>query len=264
MPRFAANITLMFTELPFLERPAAARAAGFAAIECQSCYHVEADALARAVRGSGVELVLLNAPDGGPSADEMGLAALPDRIEAFRDGFALALDYARATDCPRIHCLAGCPSDAWPPVEVERTYLDNLRHAAEQAAPHGITVMIEPMNTRDRPGYPLTSSAHARALIDRLGAANVALQFDFYHAQIMEADPLAAFAGHQNVIGHLQISGLPGRHEPDASQEIDFPAIFAEIDRLGYDGWVGCEYAPRAGTLEGLAWAKPYAIGGSV
>ena len=260
MPKFAANISTLFPELPFLERPGAAGAAGFAALECQSPYEVPPEAFARAVSESGLALVLLNAPFGPPSSGEMGLAALPGQAEAFREGFDQALAYARAASCPRIHCLAGCPGESWPRREVEQTYLDNLAHAAERAARHDITVMIEPINTRDHPGYALSTCAQARAVIDRLSPAKVALQFDFYHAHIMEDDPIGALRAHFDVIGHLQISGLPGRHEPDDSQGIDYPAIFAEIDRLGYSGWVGCEYGPRAGTLDGLAWASSYGI----
>ncbi|MEM7225195.1 MAG: TIM barrel protein [Pseudomonadota bacterium] len=261
MPRFAANITLMFPEVPFLKRPAAARAAGFRAVECQSPYQVERDALAEQLKENAIELVLLNAPNGGAESGEMGMAALPDKVLAFRETFALALDYAAATGCPRIHCMAGCPGDDWPRDEIERVYQENLCHAAERAAPHGITVMIEPINTRDCPGYALSTCAQARDLLTGVAADNVALQFDFYHASIMEADPLAAFADHRDAIDHLQVSGRPGRHEPDGKQEIDFAKIFAEIDRLGYHGWVGCEYNPRGDTLEGLAWARPYGIG---
>ena len=260
MLRLAANISLMFAELPFLERPAAARDAGFEAIECQFPYDVPLEPLTHALEASGLPLVLLNAPAGPDALGGAGLAALPGQREAFRAGVTQALDYARALGCPRIHCLAGFPGEESPPGEAERVYLDNLAYAAEQAAPHGVTVMIEPINTRDDPGYFMSTCAHARAVIERLAPARLALQFDVYHVSIMEPDARQALADYLDVIGHIQVSGLPGRHEPDASQEIDYPAVFAEIERLGYDGWVGCEYRPRGATRAGLAWAAPYGI----
>ena len=262
MPRFAANLSLMFTELPWLERPAAARAAGFRAVECQSPYDLEARDLAAAVREADLAFVLINAPAGNWAAGEQGLAALPGREADFRIAFEQALDTAATLSCPRVHCMAGCPSAGFTRNELEAVYQANLRHAARKAEAAGVTVMIEPINTFDRPGYLLATCAQARNTIEQLGVANLRLQFDCYHARLMEPDLLAALRRHADLIDHLQISGFPGRHEPDDRQDIDYPALFVEFDRFLPEIWVGCEYQPRSDTWSGLGWAKAYGISG--
>ena len=186
----------------------------------------------------------------------VAVAAIPGQEQAFRDGLEQALLYAEALDCRRIHCLAGRTDDP----EAERTFVHNVRWAADEAAARGVQIMLEPLNTVDNPGYFLTGSAQARRIIERVGREHVRMQYDIYHMQIMEGRLADSIAAHLDVIGHIQISGVPGRHEPDDQQEINYPYLLSLIDDLGYDGWVGCEYRPRAGTLAGLDWARSYGI----
>jgi hydroxypyruvate isomerase len=248
---------MLFAELPFLDRIGAAGAAGFRAVECQYPYDVPAAEFAARLREHRLEAVLINAPVGDAAGDR-GLAALPGREAEFRASVGRALDYARIIGCPLIHVTAG---RAAPGPETEASYVANLRGAAALAARAGVTLLIEPLNARDNPGYFLRTTDQAVALLDRIACDGVRLQFDFYHCQISEGD----LAGHaERLFGryaHVQIAGVPGRHEPDRG-EINYPYLLDLLDRLGYDGWVGCEYRPAAGTLAGLGWARRWGIGG--
>jgi hydroxypyruvate isomerase len=254
VPRFAANLTCLFTELPFLDRFAAAAAAGFAAVEFQFPYEFPAVEIARRLVQCDLTPVLFNLPPGDLAKGERGLAALPGREAEFDKSLDLALDYARAIGCPRLHVMAGLM-----PAARELTYVAALRRAADRAAAERITLLIEPLNARDNPGYFLRTTAEAVAVLDRVERDNVKLQLDFYHCQISEGD-LARHA--EDLFGryaHVQVANIPGRHEPDRG-EINYPYLFNLLDRLGYDGWVGCEYRPAAGTLEGLGWLRAWGV----
>jgi hydroxypyruvate isomerase len=259
MPRFAANISTMFTDRPFAERIQAAAVAGFKAVECQFPYDVAADELARRLAEAGVELILLNTPPGDFAAGERGLAGLPGREAEFRSALERALEYAQALDCPQIHVMAGVRPEGAAKEACLEVFEANLRAAAEACARTGRVALIEPINTRDIPGYLLNTPAEGAAIIAELGVPSLKLQFDFYHAQIMTGDLAKSFERHLPVIGHVQIAGVPERHEPDVG-EVHYPYLFDLIDRLGYAGWVGCEYFPAGGAEEGLGWAYRYGI----
>ncbi len=259
MPRLAANLSLLFEEWPFLDRFEAAARCGFEAVEFLFPYEYSAATVARALREARLQAALFNLPPGDWQAGERGLAALPGREREFADAAARALDYARATSCRRLHAMAGVPGPGTDPAECDAVMVSNLRHAAALFAPHGISVLIEPINRGDMPGYHLDTLAHAERLRIASGADNVRLQFDCYHCRIVEGDPGARLRRHLHAIEHIQIAGVPERHEPD-SGEVDYHSLFALLDELGYSGWVGCEYRPRAGTLAGLAWATPWGI----
>ena len=238
----------MFQEADLPDRFAPAAALGFRAVEIQAPYSEPAATLAGRIREANLQAVLINTP--------VALAAVPGEARAFRDGMERALDYATVLGCEQVHCLAG-RSDG---PAAESTFVDNVRWAADRAAEHGVRILLEPLNTVDNPGYFLTGSAQARRIIEQVGRDNVRLQCDFYHLQIMEGHLAQTLSEQFDVIGHIQISGVPGRHEPDARQEINYPYLLSMIDELGFDGWVGCEYRPRAGTVEGLDWARPYGV----
>lgn len=255
MPRFAANLSMLFTETPFLGRFAAAAEAGFQGVEFLFPYGFDKKDLAEALRSHGLEQALFNLPPGDWEAGERGIAALPGREAEFRESCALALDYAKALGCKRLHVMAGlCPDPAERPRYLE-IYVNNLRRAAEIFAPHGVTALVESLNDRDAPGYLIPTIRDAREAVQRAGAPNLGLQFDFYHVQIMEGDLERRFAANLEHIRHVQIAGVPQRHEPDLG-EVNYPHLFTVMDRLGYDGWVGCEYRPRTTTLEGLGWLQ--------
>jgi 2-dehydrotetronate isomerase len=256
LPKLAANISTLFTELPFLDRIAAAKAAGFKAIECQGPYHTQAADFARTLKSEGIPVVLMNAPMGGER--DRGLAALPGRARDFRDSMERALAYAHEIGAPRMHVLAGAIA---PDAASEAAYIENIRWASERARAVGVIVQLEPLNAQDNPLYFLRSTAQTVALLARIDRDNVKMQFDFYHCQITEGD----LARHAEALlphySHIQIAGVPGRNEPDRG-EINYPFLFDLLDRIGYDGWVGAEYRPAAGTLAGLGWAKRWGIGG--
>ncbi len=259
MPKFAANLSTLFTEWPFLERFAAAKAAGFAAVEMQFPYEFPAAILAERLVQNDLAAVLFNAPMGNVAAGERGLAAQPEREGDFAASIEIARAYARALNCRQIHVLAGL-STAVRKTQ-EDVYISNVQRAADSVRGEGITLLIEPLNARDNPGYFLSSTGQALALLDRIARPNVALQFDFYHCQISEGD-LAQHA--RNLFGrypHVQIANVPGRHEPDCG-EINYAFLLDLLDELGYGGWVGCEYRPKAGTMAGLSWARRWGIGG--
>jgi len=255
MPTFAANLSLLFTELPFLDRIDAAAAAGFPAVECQFPYEVTAPALAARLQQQQIPLILFNLPAGDWSRGDRGLAALPAQRETFRQSLHQALDYARQCRASRLHVMAGIADPADKAAMM--TYRANLAEAAELAAAADITLLIEPINRQDMPGYFLSDYHLAAELIETIGAANLRLQFDLYHRQRICGEVIDCLRQLMPVIGHIQVAGVPGRHEP-VDCELDFPTIFAEIDRLGYRGYIGCEYRPIGTTSAGLGWLKPY------
>lgn len=258
MPRFSANLSFLYTELPFLERFAAAARDGFHAVEFAFAYEFPVAEIAARLEQNGLEQVLINTPPGNAAAGERGLAALEGRERDFAQSFGTALDFAQALRCPRVHVMAGVladGADAARRARARATFVDNLRFAARAAAPRGVSLTIEPINPRDIPGYFLNTQAQAHAIREEVGAPNLAVQMDLYHAQIVEGDLSEKLRRWLPHIGHIQIAGVPGRHEPD-SGEVNYRHLFALIDELGYPGWVGCEYRPRDGTSAGLGWMK--------
>ncbi|MBW6530300.1 TIM barrel protein [Sphingomonas sp. RRHST34] len=258
MIRLAANLSMLFTDLPFLDRFAAAADAGFAAVEFVSPYGESADDVASAAEQNGLAVALFNLPAGDWAAGERGFAADPARADEFSRGVTLALDYARATGCTTLHAMAGkIPADA-DRAEWTRALVAGLRDAADRAAEAGVTLVLEPINTRvDVPGYFYDRSDAVLTVIDAVARDNVKLLFDVYHLQISEGDVARSIERLLPRIGHIQIAGNPGRHEPGTG-EIDYVWLLPHIDSLGYGGWIGCEYVPAAGTLAGLGWARPY------
>jgi hydroxypyruvate isomerase len=258
MPRFAANLTTLFNELPFLERFGAAASVGFQAVEFQNPFAESAATIAKHLKVHGLKPVLFNSPVGSRLGDR-GLAALPDREEDFWMSFIEALDYARIIGCPRIRIICGHMRAMDERPAMEAVLISNLQRAAPYAAARGVMLLLEPLNPNDAPGYLLSTTAHALRIIDSVGHNNVCLQFDVYHCQISEGD----LTGHARSLfgryGHVQISNAPGRHEPGKG-EINFPYVFSVLDGLGYDGWVGCEYYPSTTTLESLSWAREWGI----
>jgi hydroxypyruvate isomerase len=260
MPRLAANLSTLFKERPFPERFAAAAHAGFRAVEYQYPYEWPAAELAARARAAGVGVVLHNMPRGDAGRNEHGTACLPGREERFRADLEVAIEYARAVGCPRIHCLAGVvPSNADVRV-VHQTFVTNIRHAARRLARENILVMLEPLSAGTIAGCFLTGSAQAAALIEEIGEDNVRLQYDLFHMQMMEGNLARTIERLLPKIGHLQLADAPGRNEPGTG-EINFGFLLAHIDRLGYSGWIGCEYNPAGDTVEGLKWARPYLQG---
>ena len=249
MPRFAANLSMMFTEHPFLERFDAAAAAGFRAVEFLFPYAHRAAEVRDALDRNGLELALFNAPPGDWEAGERGLASLAGRAAEFRAAIERALDYAAVLRPGRLHVMAGLAQGA----EARKHYIENLGWAAEAAGAQRLC--IEPINSRDMPGYHLNTSADALTVLEAVGAENLGLQFDLYHAQIMEGDLTRRLERLMPHIAHIQIAGVPDRHEPDAG-EVNFDHLFAEMERLGYDGFVGCEYRPAGRTEDGLGWFR--------
>jgi len=264
MPRFAANLSMLYNDVDFLDRFAAAARDGFKAVEYLFPYAYPSQELAARLQAHGLQQVLFNAPPGDWDAGERGLASLPGREAEFRDGIAKAIEYAQALQCPRIHVMAGLVPQGADAATVRASYVANVRYAAEQAAPHGIQILLEPINGRDMPGFFLSRQDQAHALIAEIGAANVKVQMDLYHAQIVEGDlamKIRQYLPTGNV-GHLQIAGVPERNEPDVG-ELNYTYLFKLLDSLGYTGWIGCEYRPARGaaphaTSDGLGWLKPW------
>lgn len=255
MPKFAANLSLMFTEVPFLQRFAAAANAGFQAVEFLFPYGYAAPEIARQLAEHKLRNVLFNLPPGDWSAGERGIAALPGRQAEFRQSVASALQYAELLGTPNLHAMAGLVPAGTEQATCRAVYLDNLRYAAAECARHGRTLLIEPINSRDMPGYFLQLQAEAHAIREQVGAPNLKIQMDLYHAQIMEGDLAAKLKKYLAHIGHIQIAGVPERHEPDTG-EINYRYLFRLLDQLGYEGWLGCEYRPANGTEEGLGWMR--------
>ena len=254
MPKFSAHLSMLFPEHPFLERFAAAREAGFEAVEYWYPYAYPAEQLAEALDRHGLRQALINLPPGDIEAGDQGLAALPGREDEFREAFERALAYACVLDCPCLHAMAGTPGGA-DPEAVRRTYIANLRYAAERVAPEGRSVVIEAINARDLPGYFLHSTRDAARVIEEVNRPGLGLLLDLYHCQITEGDLTVRVRALMPVTRHVQIAGVPERHEPDIG-EVHYPYLFRLIDRLGYGGFVGCEYHPRDRTRAGLAWLE--------
>jgi len=255
MPKFAANLTMMFNEVPFPQRFAAAARAGFTAVEFLFPYDHPPAAVAGWLQENGLFNALFNMPPGDWAAGERGLASLPGREEQFRAGVATALEYASAQGTPCLHAMAGLLPAGADRAAHRAVYVDNLRYAARALAPHGITLLIEPINSRDMPGYFLTTQAEAHAIREEVGEPNLKVQMDFYHVQIMEGDIAMKVRKWFDHIGHIQIASVPARNEPDDG-EVNYRYLFRLLDELGYPGWVGCEYRPRGRTEDGLGWLK--------
>jgi hydroxypyruvate isomerase len=257
MPRFAANLSMLYTEVSFLDRFAAAAADGFDAVEYLFPYEHPAAEIAARLKDNGLTQALFNLPPGDWAAGERGLACHPGREAEFAGGVETALAYALATGCQRLHAMAGLKPAGVSDATLRSTYVNNLRIAAAQLAPHGITLLIEPINTRDMPGFYLNRQQQAHDVLAEAGTANLKVQMDFYHCQIMEGDLTRRLEQHLAGVGHIQIAGVPDRHEPDGG-EVHFPHLLDRLDALGYTGFVGCEYRPKAGTSEGLGWLRRY------
>jgi hydroxypyruvate isomerase len=258
MPRLAANISLMFPEVPFLERFAAAARAGFRYVEYQFPYAFGSAAeVASRARDAGVQVVLHNLPAGDAAKGDRGIACQPARAAEFREGVERALEYAGACGCPRLNALAGIAPPGAAPELLFETLVENLRYAARKLEAAGLTLLTEPANPRTIPGFYLTTSRRGIEAIDAAGAPNLKLQYDIFHMQIVEGDLAKTIERLLPRIGHLQLADVPDRHEP-GSGEINFDFLLPHIDRLGYEGWIGCEYIPKGDTVAGLGWAKRY------
>ena len=257
MPRFAANLTMMYNEHAFLDRFAAAAKGGFEAVEYLFPYDFSADEIKARLDENGLTQALFNAPPGDWAAGERGIASLPGRQDEFRRSVDTALDYARVLGNRKLHVMAGLLGADQSRAEHRDVYLGNLAYAAQVALAEDIMIVIEPINTRDMPGFFLNRQDEAQAICADVGAPNLKVQFDCYHCQIVEGDLAVKLKRDMAGIGHIQIAGVPERHEPDTG-ELNYPYLLELIDTLGYDGYVGCEYRPRAGTSEGLGWLKPY------
>jgi hydroxypyruvate isomerase len=253
MPKFAANLTMLFNEVPFLDRFGAARRAGFAGVEYLFPYEHDAKEIRRRLDEHGLTQVLHNLPAGNWSAGERGIACHPDRVTEFEEGVTRAIQYATALGCTQLNCLAGIAPAGIDPGHARATFVANLRRAAERLHGAGIRLLVEPINTRDIPGFFLRTTAQAREIMAEVGSANLFLQYDVYHMQIMEGDLATTIQASLDRIAHMQIADNPGRHEPGTG-EINYDFLFDFVDRIGYPGWIGCEYKPAAGTESGLGW----------
>jgi hydroxypyruvate isomerase len=255
MPKFAANLSMLFTEHPLLERFGLAAAAGFTAVELQFPYDHAADEIKAQLDTHRLQLVLHNLPPGNWAAGERGIACHPDRVAELRDGVARGVAYARTLGVGQLNCLAGKAPAGVADEALRRTLVDNLRYAAGELKKAQIKLLIEPINSFDMPGFYVSRTAQALAILDEVGADNAYLQYDLYHAQRMEGELAATVERHLARIAHIQIADNPGRNEPGTG-EINFAFLFRHLDRIGYAGWVGCEYKPAAGTEAGLGWRE--------
>ena len=253
MPKFSANLTMLFHEHVFAERFAAAAKAGFKAVEYVSPYVMAKTDMAQRLADNGLTQALFNMPAGNWDFGERGIACLPDRTSEFSDSIGTTIDYAKALGCKTVNCLAGIKPPDVPREKAWETMAANVARAAAALAKQGILLVVEPINHYDIPGFLLNTSADGMAMIKAGGSANVKLQYDIYHMQRMEGELAATVERLLPHIGHIQIADNPGRHEPGTG-EINYPFLLAHLDRIGYDGWVGCEYRPKAGTVEGLGW----------
>ncbi|MCH4562071.1 MULTISPECIES: hydroxypyruvate isomerase [Halomonas] len=253
MPKFAANLSMLFTEEDFLDRFEAAADAGFTGVEYLFPYDYSPAELKSRLDAHGLTQVLHNLPAGDWAAGERGIACHPDRVEEFRAGVDKAIEYATALGCEQVNCLAGIQPEGVSDEQARETLIDNLRFAADRLEAAGILLLAEPINTRDIPGFFLNRTEQALAIFDEVGSRNLKLQYDIYHMQIMEGDLAPTIERHLDRIAHVQLADNPGRHEPGTG-EIHYPFLFAHLDRLGYRGWIGCEYKPKTTTREGLGW----------
>ncbi len=261
MPRLAANISMMFNEVSFIDRFARAAACGFKGVEIQFPYHWSPQELAAQLHDNNLQLALFNMMPGNWQAGERGLACLPGRESEFENGIETVLGYADALDCHQVHMMAGIPDREISPQLAQDTFIKNLKTTARICREKDITVLIEPINLRDVPGYFLNTQAQALDLIALADEANIALQMDLYHCQITEGDLARRLRDNIGRIAHIQIAGPPDRHEPDRG-EVNYPYLFNLIDELGYQGWIGCEYRPAGKTEAGLGWAAQYLSAG--
>jgi hydroxypyruvate isomerase len=259
MPRFAANLSMMFNELPFLDRFAAAAKAGFKGVEFLFPYEYPAAEIRKRLDDNGLTLALFNMPPGDWSKGERGLASLPGRQGEFRDGVKQALDYAGSLGGKLVHCMAGIVPSGVPQVTAASLYAANLAWAAEHSIAAGVKLVIEPINHRDMPGYLLNTQAQGAAVVDAIGRDRLGLQFDVYHVQTTEGDITKRMEQYMPLIAHMQIADVPARNEPGTG-EIGWAFVFRRMDELGYRGWVGCEYRPAGATLAGLAWRDRFAV----
>ncbi|QTN29135.1 hydroxypyruvate isomerase [Rhodoferax sp. AJA081-3] len=257
MPRFAANLTMLFNEVAFLDRFALAAQAGFDAVEFLFPYAYAAEDIRQRLDAHGLRLVLHNLPPGDWDAGERGIACHPDRVDEFRTGVAHSIAYAKVLGVGQLNCLAGRAPAGIADDVLRRTLVTNLRFAAGAFRDAGLRLLVEPINSFDIPGFYVNRTAQALSLLDEVGVGNVYLQYDIYHAQRMEGELAATIAQQLPRIGHMQLADNPGRHEPGTG-EINFPFLFDHLDRLGYSGWIGCEYKPTTTTIAGLGWLKPY------
>jgi hydroxypyruvate isomerase len=255
MLRFAASVNLMFNEVPLPERFAAARAAGFEAVEVQYPYAMTIEEMKAAIAAAGVEVVLINTPQGNAAAGERGLGALPGREADFEQAFAKALAYADAAGCRMIHVTAGVPPAGADPDAIDRVFVRNLKAALAASAGTGVTLLLETLNRRDFPGYHLVKFAHARRLIEAVGDERLRFQLDLYHRQINDGDLEHALRDYIDIARHIQIAGAPARHEPDTG-EINYRHLLGVIEELGWGGWIGAEYRPKGDTVAGLGWRE--------
>jgi hydroxypyruvate isomerase len=254
MASFSANLSMLFTEAGFLDRFARAAGAGFRAVECQFPYPFQTEQLAEQLQRHKLALVLHNLPAGDWERGDRGIACLPDRVGEFQDGVGRAIEYATALGCVRVNCLSGVrPASAADGEQLHATFVANLRFAARELKKHGISLLIEPLNTRDHPGFFLRHARQAIAIIEHVGEDNLRLQFDVYHMHIMEDDVVASIHESSRHIAHVQIADDPGRHEPGTGT-IDFASVLTALESAGYDGWIGCEYVPSTTTEESLGW----------
>jgi hydroxypyruvate isomerase len=255
MPQFAANLTMLFTEVPFLDRFERAAKAGFTAVEFLFPYAFAAADIRQRLDANGLQLVLHNLPAGDWDAGERGIACLPDRVDEFRDGVGRAIVYAKTLGVGQLNCLAGKAPMGASDAVLRKTFVDNLKYAAAELKAAGLKLLIEPINSFDIPGFYLNRTAQALSILDEVGADNAFVQYDIYHAQRMEGELAATLQKHLARIGHIQLADNPGRNEP-GSGEINYAFLFAHLDRIGYAGWVGCEYKPATTTEAGLGWRQ--------
>lgn len=258
MLKFSANLSFLYQELGFLDRFAAAAKDGFRAVEYLGPYAETREAVAKALRDNGLVQALFNVPSGNWVGGERGIACLPERVDEFRTGIRTALDYATALNCPKVNVISGLVPAGADVRALEDALVENLKFAADLCAKAGVKLLIEPINTRDIPNFFLTTTKQAEHILDRVGSSNLYMQCDVYHMQVMEGDLIPTYTRLKDRIAHVQVADNPGRNEPGTG-EINYPFVLGEIDRLGYDGWIGCEYKPKNGTTAGLGWMKAYA-----
>jgi hydroxypyruvate isomerase len=262
VPRFSANLSMLFTEHEFLDRFDAGARAGFAAVEYIGPYDHEPEVVAARLKKNGLTQVLFNLPPGDWGKGERGIAVMPDRVDEFQAGVDKAITYAKALGCGRVNCLAGIAPQGVARAKLEEILVENLAFAAGKMKDAGVKLLIEPINPRDIPGFFLNSSRHALELIDAVGSDNLYLQYDIYHMQVVEGDLARTIENNLGRIAHIQIADNPGRNEPGTG-EINYSFLYDHLDRIGYTGWVGAEYRPKAGTEAGLGWFRALSSKGS-